>query len=125
MVKATSRCRRDASVHSEMKKRHLYSKQSNTVKELVVRLPVIDCSEAARLIRWFWKIKLREYSRREGMRIYCDWNGKMWSDYKMKGDVSNVVLIDKVGKIRIGSAGEVQAAQINGIMELLKALVKE
>ena len=112
-------------MHSEIKKRHLYSKQSDTVKELVVRLPVIDCSEAARLIRWFWKIKLREYSRREGMRIYCDWNGKMWSDYKMKGDVSNVVLIDKVGKIRIGSAGEVQAAQINGIMELLKALVKE
>jgi predicted transcriptional regulator len=39
------------------------------------------------------------------MTIYYDWNGKMSSDYKMKADVSNVVIIDKGGKIRFFTSG--------------------
>jgi hypothetical protein len=66
----------------ELKK--LYAEQTDTLKELVVRLPVIDCSDAALPTRWLWRRKLREYAKKEGMHIYCDWNGKILSDYKMK-----------------------------------------
>ena len=30
--------------------------------------------------------------------MYCDWNGQMSSDYEMKANVSNVVIIDKGGE---------------------------
>jgi predicted transcriptional regulator len=59
------------------------------------------------------------------MTIYCDWNGRMSTDYKMKADVSNIVIIDKVGRIRFFAVGEVTAEQINDIKELLKVLVRE
>ena len=59
------------------------------------------------------------------MTIYCDWNGRMSTDYKMKADVSNIVIIDKVGRIRFFAAGEVAPAQINDVKELLKSLAGE
>lgn len=103
----------------------LYYEQTDSLKEVLVRLPVIDCSEAHWPFLWIWKRKLREHSMKEGMRIYCDWNGRMSSDYQMKDDVSNVVIIDKGGKIRFFSPGEVKAEEINGVKELLKALARE
>jgi hypothetical protein len=44
--------------------------------------------------------KTREHSKKEGVVIYCDWKRKMSSDYKMKADVSNIVIVDKSGRIR-------------------------
>jgi predicted transcriptional regulator len=49
----------------------------------------------------------------------------MSSDYKMKADVSNVVIIHKGGKIRFFTLGEATAEQINELKELLKVLVRE
>jgi predicted transcriptional regulator len=43
----------------------------------------------------------------------------------MKADVSNIVIIDKVGRIRFFAAGEVAAEQINDVKELLKVLAGE
>jgi predicted transcriptional regulator len=59
------------------------------------------------------------------MAIYCDWNGKMSSDYKMKADVSNVVIIDKAEKIRFFASGKVTAEEINNVKELSKVLAGE
>jgi hypothetical protein len=103
----------------------LYYEQAKIVRDLVVRLPVIDCSDAVWPLRWVWKRKLREHSRKEGMTIYCDWEGKMFSDYKMKDGVSNVVIIDKSGRIRFFTSGEVTAEEINDVKQLLKALTRE
>jgi hypothetical protein len=77
----------------------LYYEQADDLKNLVVRLPIIDRSDA--LFRHILKGELREHSNKEGMAIYCDWNGKMSSDYKMKADVSNVVIIDRGGKNKV------------------------
>jgi len=46
-------------------------------------------------------------------------------DYVMKANVSNVVTIDKVGRIRFFTSGDVTAEQINELNELLKVLVRE
>jgi hypothetical protein len=103
----------------------LYYEQTDALKDVLVRLPVIDCSDSVWPFRGIWKRKLREHSRKEGMAIYCDWEGKMSSDYKMKADVSNIVIIDKGGKIRFFTAGEVKDEEINGVKELLIVLAKE
>ena len=57
--------------------------------------------------------------------VGSDWKGKMSSDYKMKSDVSNVVIIDKTGRIRFYTSGEVKAEEINDVKELLIALARE
>ncbi len=104
---------------------NLYSKQTGIVKDVLVRLPVIDCSDAFWPFQGIWKRKLREHSKKEGVVIYCDWDGKMSSDYKMKSDVSNVVIIDKGGRIRFFTSGEVKDEEINDVKELLIALARE
>jgi predicted transcriptional regulator len=103
----------------------LYYQQTDALKDVLVRLPIIDCSEAFWPFVGIWKRRLREYSKKEGVTIYCDWGGKMASDYKMKADVSNVVIIDKQGKIRFFSSGEVKDEEISGVKKLLIALASE
>ena len=103
----------------------LYYQQTDALKDVLVRLPIIDCSEAVWLFRGIWKRRLREHSKKEGMAIYCDWSGQMSSDYKMKADVSNVVIIDKDGRIRFFSSGEVKDEEISGVKKLLIALASE
>ena len=103
----------------------LYSEQTEALKDVLVRLPIIDCSDAVWPFRGIWKRRLSEYSKKEGVTIYCDWEGEMSSDYQMKADVSNVVIIDKSGRIRFFTSGDVKDEEINGVKELLIALARE
>jgi hypothetical protein len=103
----------------------LYHEQPDALKKVLLRLPVIDCSDPMWPLLGLWKKRLREHSRKHGMTIYCDWNGGMSANYKMKADVSNIVIIDKIGRIRFFAAGEVTAEQIKDVKELLKALAVE
>ena len=103
----------------------LYHEQTDALKDILVRLPIIDCSDAIWPFHGLWKRKLREHSSKEGTTIYCDWSGKMASAYRMQDDVSNVVIIDKGGIIRSFTAGEVTAEQIDDAKKLLKVLAAE
>jgi len=103
----------------------LYYEQTDALKDVLVRLPIIDCSDAVWPFLGMWKRRLRENSKKDGVAIYCDWKGKMSSDYKMKADVNNIVIIDKGGRIRFFTSGEVKAEEINGVKELLKVLAGE
>jgi predicted transcriptional regulator len=103
----------------------LYYEQTGIVKDLLVRLPIIDCSDALWFFRGIWKRRIKEYTKKEGVTIYCDWKGTMSSDYKMKADVSNVVIIDKGGVIRFFTSGEIEDEDIRGVKELLVALATE
>jgi len=103
----------------------LYSEQTDALKNVLVRLPIIDCSDAFWPFLGLWKRKLREHSKKHGMAIYCDWKGKMSADYKMKADVSNIVIIDKGGRIRFFSAGDVSTEEISNVKLLLKVLAAE
>jgi predicted transcriptional regulator len=103
----------------------LYYEQTRIVKDVLARLPIVDCSDAVWPFLGIWKRRLREHSKKEGVVIYCDWKGKMSSDYKMKADVSNIVIVDKSGRIRFFTSGEVKAEEINDVKELLVALAGE
>jgi len=102
-----------------------YNDQPKTVKELIVRLPIINCSGAFWPFTGIWKSKLRDNSKKEGITIYGDWDGKMFSDYKMKDNESNVAVIDKKGMIRYIAPGKVEDEEINKIKELLEELGNE
>lgn len=104
---------------------NLYSEQTDALKDILVRLPIIDCSEAVPLFRRIWKSRLRQHSKKEGMTIYCDWSGNMSSDYRMKDGVSNVVIIDKGGRIRFFTSGDVTVEEIDEVKQLLIALTRE
>ena len=103
----------------------LYREQTDASKEILVRLPIVDCSNAVVPFRGLWKRGLSEHSRKEGMTIYCDWDGKMFSDYRMKDGVSNVVILDKNGRIRFFTSRDVTAGEIDDVKRLLIALTRE
>jgi len=103
----------------------LYYEQTGIVKDVLVRLPIIDCSDAFWPFLGIWKRRIREHSKKEGVTIYCDWEGKISSDYKMNSDVSNVVIVDKSGRIRFFTSGEVKDEDINGVKQLLIVLAGE
>ena len=103
----------------------LYYEQTEAVKEVLVRLPIVDCSKAAWPFVGTWKRKIREHSTKEGVVICCDWSGKMFSDYRLKADKNNIFIIDKSGRIRFFTSGELNAEEINNVKELLKHLAAE
>jgi predicted transcriptional regulator len=103
----------------------MYYEQTDAVKEVLVRLPIINCADAVWPFVGIWKRKLREHSRKEGVAIYGDWNGKVSSDYKMKAEESNILIIDKSGRVKFFTSGEVKAEDIHDVKELLKTLAGE
>ena len=49
----------------------------------------------------------------------------MSSDYQMKDHASNIVIIDKAGRIRFFTSGVVKAEEINKVKQLLIVLAGE
>jgi predicted transcriptional regulator len=90
-----------------------------------VRLPVINCSSAFWPISEIWKSKLREDTKKEGLTVFGDWDGKMLSAYRMKEKESNFVIVDKKGIIRYFFSGKIEDNEIAKIKGLLKELIHE
>ena len=103
----------------------IYNEKPDTVKELVMGLPIINCSGSFWPFIGIWKSELRKNSIKEGITIYGDWNGKMNSNYKMKAEESNIVIIDNKGIIRYFVSGKVKDEEIGNIKELLEKLLEE
>jgi len=100
-----------------------YTKQSNQIKEDIIRIGVINCKGV--FFSGAWEEGLRDNSKKEGIKIYGDWDGKMLTDYRMKEEESNVIIIDKKGIIRYYTSGKVGDKDIGMIEELLDRLVRE
>lgn len=101
-----------------------YREQSNSVKEHLVRLPIINCSEAFWPFTGVWKKKLNENSTKEKIIIYGDWDGRMVTDFQFADKDSNVVIIDRNCKIRYAASGKINNLQTKEIKELLITLAE-
>jgi predicted transcriptional regulator len=86
---------------------------------------VADCSGAFWPFTRIWRSKLIENSKKEGLTIYGDWDGTMRSDYGMKSNESNVIVVDGTGIIRYSKAGKITGQGINELQDILKKLVSE
>ncbi len=100
-----------------------YDELSLDLRKSILRLPVINCSSAFWPITEIWKSKLRENSAKEGLTLYGDWEGSMFSKYKMKDNETNVVIIDKKGIIRYFEQGKFADDEIYRIKSLLTELI--
>jgi hypothetical protein len=100
-----------------------YDELSLDLRKSILRLPVINCSSAFWPITEIWKSKLRENSAKEGLTLYGDWEGSMFSKYKMKDNETNVVIIDKKGIIRYFEQGKFGDDEIYRIKSLLTELI--
>jgi len=63
----------------------------------LVAVAVVNCSGAFWPLTRIWRSKLVENSKKEGLTIYGDWDGKMSLDYRLKPDESNVIVVDSEG----------------------------
>lgn len=102
-----------------------YESQPDSAKKILLRIPVINCAGAFFLFAGIWKDNLKEHSKIEGMTIYGDWDGKMFSAYKFKDNESNLLIIDKNGIIKYYSAGKAEDKNFKAITNLLAILVNE
>ena len=102
-----------------------YQTQPAFVRELIVRLPVISCSRIFWPLAVIYRSQFRKHSRIEGITIYGDWNGKMFLDYNIEDNKSNVFLIDKNGVIRYYAVGKIEGKEVERVISLFKKLVEE
>jgi len=104
-----------------------YNEQKKEDRQMILRVPIINCASAAWPFKDIWKSRLIENSQRVGMTVYGDWDGKMGAAYGMKGDDTNLLILDKRGIIRYfqsgGVTGNGETAAI--LKKLLKDLVAE
>jgi cytochrome oxidase Cu insertion factor (SCO1/SenC/PrrC family) len=102
-----------------------FQNQPDAVKDLIVRLPVIDCTGAFWPFKGKWRDNLTENSGKEGIIIYGDWDGDMLEDYRLVEDDSNVILVDQKGNIRYFYSGLVPAEEIKKLKTLLSETLIE
>lgn len=71
-------------------------------------VPIIDCSSAFALTRGIWKSSLRANSEKEGLTIYCDWDGSVGRAFQVQAGQSNVIVIGRDGLVKFAGGGVVK-----------------
>lgn len=62
---------------------------------------------------------LRKRARAAGTQIYCDWDGSFRAAYQLVPHQSNVVLLDKEGRVIFASAGPLRAEDRARLLEIV------
>lgn len=96
-----------------------YDAQPDDVRKMILRVPVINCNGV--FFTGAWKGNLRESSKKEGITIYGDWDGKMFFSYGIKDKESNLIIIGTNGVVRYSFAGQVAEKDFGRIKDLLAA----
>lgn len=88
----------------------------------VVLLPVADVSSWNFFpAKGFVKDALRDAGKKNGITVYADWSGKGKIALSAHANLSNLVLVDKAGKVLWASAGQLNKSQEDKLLELVKA----
>ena len=82
-----------------------------------VRIIIIaDCSRAG-LRKKFWESQLVESSRRNGVTVYGDWNGRMKGSLSAPEETSSFYIIDTEGIVRYFKEGTVPEGEFQKIRD--------
>lgn len=98
-----------------------YDAQPERVKKLILRVPIINCKGV--FFTNAWKNNLKESSKKEGITIYGDWDGKMFFSYGIKDKESNLIIIGKDAIVKYSFMGRVEEKDFGRIKVLLTAEV--
>ena len=96
-----------------------YENRPQTGQNLVARVPVVDCSSASWPFTGFWRDGLMDASKKEGMTIYGDWDGKMRADYKLPDEQPSFMVLGPGGVVLFFASGQIgpeRFKQIKGII---------
>jgi len=104
-----------------------YKEQKKEDQQMILCVPIINCMSATWPFKGIWKSRLIENSKRVGMTVFGDWDGKMGTSYGMKGNDTNLLILDKRGVIRYFQSGVITGNGETAIIlkKLLKDLVAE
>jgi hypothetical protein len=100
-----------------------YDAQPDSAKKAILRVPIINCKGV--FFVGIWRNELKVHSKKEGITIYGDWDGRMFSVYGIKDKESNLIIIDTKGIIRYCSFGKIQEKDIKKIKDLLVTMINE
>jgi hypothetical protein len=90
----------------------------------VAALGVADVSAyAGWLLRGFARKEVRRHAREAGVPVYCDWDGSFRRAYRLRRGLSNVMLLDRDGRVLFAAAGPLRPDQRARLRELLEAEV--
>lgn len=72
-------------------------------------------------VRGFVKDAIRDETKKQGTRIYCDWNGQFSRALSLQPGTSSIVLFGRSGRVLFSKAGRLSTAEIQRLIELLRA----
>ena len=78
----------------------------------------------------FWPVRgivkdaIRSESRKHNTVIYCDWSGAFRRALGLNKDASNVVLLDRAGRVLFARAGTLSPAEREALLTLLRTLAR-
>lgn len=76
-------------------------------------------------MRHFAEQTVRSYARNTGIELWLDWSHTLQSRLRLREGVSNVVVIDRHGRVRYHRWGRVPDTEVTPFMNLLRALARE
>lgn len=94
-----------------------YDAQPDSLKESILRIPVINCKGV--IFTGAWKDSLKQNSQKEGLTIYGDWDGKMFSAYGIPDNESSLIIVGKDGIIKYSFSGRIDEKDFSRIKDLL------
>lgn len=91
----------------------------------VTIVPVISCFEFIWPFSRFCINEVQRNASRLRLSLYDDRTGRLFKDYGMQENESNVVIIDQYGIIRYRHAGKIKNTDITGVIGLVHALEQQ
>ena len=102
----------------------LYSTSTDS-NDLVVVVPVISCFQYAWPFKGYCTAQVQKNASVLHMKLYDDRTGRMFEDFGMQDNESNVLIIDKKGFIRYFKTGRLGEDEIASVIVLIKKLESE
>ena len=99
----------------------LYS-TDDSMSQSVRIIPIINCFKYVWPFKKYCIKKTLENARSLGIRLYYDKSGKMYDDFGMKDDESNVFVVDKNGIVSYFKEGQLNDNEIDQVMKLIHKL---
>jgi len=64
---------------------------------------------------------VRKETKKQGTKVYCDWTGGLRSAFKLKNEVTNVVMVGKDGRVAFALEGVPAGKEQQRLVEMLRA----
>jgi predicted transcriptional regulator len=95
---------------------------TKTIREKYADHVVVQGLADVSSVPFFLKGKIRNDFKKDGDSILLDWKGEVFKAYGLKKGVSNVILIDKDGRVRHWSAGKASPEAVQELFKKIDAL---